>query len=275
MSKFINEKNIRQFRNYGYTKIEDVLNKNDLNFIKKSIRNISNKYINFDCNNLNNKEFNNKLIHLRKNNSAKFSSLYDTMQSSIALKRIISSNKILQCVEKILSTNKEDITTTGETIRLDPPHDDRNSYDWHQERSYYPNNRNGKNGIFCWVPLHDISKNMGPLTICPKSHKEKFIFTEKKKISKGGSIDIKVPSKLVDKYKAKIIPIEEGSIILAHMHLFHKSGKNVSKQFRFSFVARYHIGTSEDYLPGMKINTKWNSYEKNKFKKFGDTLSDL
>tara|TARA_B100000686_G_scaffold331260_1_gene394550 strand:+ start:5555 stop:6424 length:870 start_codon:yes stop_codon:yes gene_type:complete len=279
MKYVLNKNDIINFNKNGYIKLNNVVSINQLSLIKSTIKNIASKYIVLDKlendNNLNDVYFNNQLIDLRKKNREKFSSFYDTLQSSVALKKIISSSRILDCVESLLKLNKEDLAASGETIRLDPPSDDRNSYDWHQERSYYPNNRNGKNGIFCWAPLHDVSKKMGALVVCPKSHKERFVVNKKQQRIGKGSIDIKVPDNLIKKYQDKKIPIKAGSIIFSHLHLFHKSGNNLSNKFRFSFVARYHNAASKDYLPGMKINTKWNNYDIEKFKLLGDDLSDL
>ena len=41
-------------------------------------------------------------------------------------------------------------------MRIDSFIDQRNSYDWHQERSYYPMNEDG-NGIVVWIALSKIS----------------------------------------------------------------------------------------------------------------------
>ena len=55
---------------------------------------------------------------------------------------------------------------------MDPPTDDRNSLDWHQEASYYKQNLDPSHGIVAWIPLHDVRIAHGPVMVCPGSHRE-------------------------------------------------------------------------------------------------------
>ena len=50
------------------------------------------------------------------------------------------------------------IGVSGTMLRLDPPNDRRNLYDWHQDHSYYRQNKSGKNGLVISVALHNIDK---------------------------------------------------------------------------------------------------------------------
>ena len=43
----------------------------------------------------------------------------------------------------------------------------RNIAGWHQEISYLRNN-----GLVIWIPLSDITPDLGSLQVCPKSHNE-------------------------------------------------------------------------------------------------------
>ena len=53
---------------------------------------------------------------------------------------------------------------------MDLPHDKLHYVDWHQDRSYFPQNRDGLHGLVCWIPLTDITEEMGAIHISPKSH---------------------------------------------------------------------------------------------------------
>ena len=46
------------------------------------------------------------------------------------------------------------IGVSGTMLRLDPPNDRRNLYDWHQDHSYYRQNKSGKNGLV--ISVHYI-----------------------------------------------------------------------------------------------------------------------
>ena len=59
-------------------------------------------------------------------------------------------------------------------LRLDPPNDRRNLYDWHQDHSYYRQNKSGKNGLVISAALHIIKKKES-FKGCSKSHNLGFL----------------------------------------------------------------------------------------------------
>jgi len=124
------------------------------------------------------------------------------------------------------------------------------------------------------IALHDIPVLKGSVIVAPASHVEPFILTQEDKAAAEGSIQHSVPKQLVDKYSELSVPLARGDVIIAHMHLFHKSGVNESGMFRFSAIARYHTITSDDYIAS-RGPKQWNQYDLEKFKALGDKLLDL
>ena len=186
-------------------------------------------------------------MNFRKKNPKIFSYYYDLVQSNIILKKITTNNKILNNISKLLKISINSISHSNVMVRMDGPEDSRNTYDWHQERSYYQiNNKYG--GIFVWIALVDINEKIGPLELIPSSHKYGFIKPIPKK-KKLGSLQNKVPINYIKENKDNIVSvkIKAGDAIFCDMNTFHKSGLNKSGLFRLSLISRFHDSNSDDF----------------------------
>ena len=64
---------------------------------------------------------------------------------------ILSKEKLLRLIEKILGVPRYYITLTDISVRMDAPKDNRNKLEWHQDLLYYRQNSNGKNGVVLWT----------------------------------------------------------------------------------------------------------------------------
>jgi len=241
------------YNNNGYVVVKKLFPKKDLDLIKYIAAQVfcSEFNLNFenyakawDC-----KIFNQKLIYLRKNNKSLFSYYYNIIQSNVIMKRIASNRKILNKIEKILSIKTKDLSHSICNLRIDAPNDTRNTYDWHQECSYYKQNENG-HGIVVWVAARNISQSLGPLMACEGSNSEGVLVPKIIK-KKWHSTQMCVPKEYVKKYKNKIksFIIKEGDTIFMDMRTFHCSGFNTSENFRLSIVSRYHDNSKQDFRP--------------------------
>ena len=206
----------------------------------------------------------------RKKYPKLFSYYYDLIQTNITLKKITTKEIILKNVSKLMKIDINSVSHSNAMIRLDGPSDDKNTYDWHQERSYYKmNSKSG--GIFVWIALVDMVQEVGPLEICTGSHKSGFI---KPKVSKkkNGSLQNIVSTFYLNKYKKKVksIKMNAGDAIFCNMNTFHKSGKNISGLFRMSFISRFHDSHADDFNsysdPG---NYNYHPYNNLKLKRLG------
>ena len=218
--------------------------------------------------------FHEKLIELRKNNPEEFGAIYDSLKTSLSLTQLVSDDKVFDNVAKLLKIKTSDLSISEPMCRLDVPNDNRNALDWHQERSFFPQNRDGMNGLVSWIPLTDITDEMGAIHISPKSHLEgqlKLSSNDKKDTSY--TTQIPVPEKFIEKYDDVTVPVNAGDAVFFNMLLFHRSGQNTSKQIRFAIQARFHTATSEDFIPFDLINY-YNPYIKQKLEKKFD-CSDI
>ena len=215
--------------------------------------------------------FHEKLIELRKNDREFFGAIYDSLKTSMSVAHLVTEYKVIQYVAEFLKTSVSDLAISEPMCRLDVPNDKRNNLGWHQEQSYFPQNRNGLNGLVCWIPLIDVTKEMGAIHISPKSFLEGPIKLHGDSDTKKDSLkstQINVPEKLVEKYDDVVVPVNEGDVVFFNMLMFHRSGKNLSSKIRFATQSRIHIATADDFCPFDLINyynpfIKQNLIEKN------------
>ena len=274
----MNLKNLlKKFDKEGFIKINNVISKKEILNLQKTIYFTFLKYKPFKIkkNLFDDNNFHESLIDLRKNNPDAFGSFYDTIQSSINLYNIVANKKLINIVSKISDLKKESISFNGENVRMDGPYDKKNSLGWHQDRAYYFQNRDGNKGIICWIPLSKIYNKLGPLEVCSSSAKDGFI-TVKRKIykKKGHSPQFKINKQMVKKYKKIKILANKGDILLINKNTIHRSGKNISKKFRFSLQIRFHDMSDRNYLPHKNIMT-YNKYEIRRMTNQGIDVSDI
>ena len=197
--------------------------------------------------------FHDELIRFRKSDPKRFSLLYDTAQTSISLLDLVYDEIIANTAAKLLNSSSTELSATDGMARMDAPLDKRNIAGWHQEISYLHND-----GLVVWIPLSDITAELGPLQICPKSHLEGEL-----KVVKQTDLPSDVSTVSIDEIKAEnlekysIMPVEikKGDALFFHTSLFHSSGVNKSNKFRFSCQTRYTPSTAENFIPFRQTKT--------------------
>ena len=219
--------------------------------------------------------FHQKLIEFRKNDPKSFGAMYDTLRTNLTLMQLVSDNLLIDNVTRMLEKKPSDISMSDPVVRLDVPEDQRNVHGWHQERSYFPHNRSGLNGMVCWIPLLDCMKENGTIYICEGSHKEGLLnTTREKKKDNSETTRISVPEDYVNKYESKIVEANQGDAVLFNMLLFHRSGQNTSDKVRFTIQNRIHVDSAEDFIPFEIIN-HYSEFVKQKLLEKNYDCSDI
>ena len=207
----------------------------------------------------NDKKLHEFLINLRVKNKEKFSMIYDLIQKNSVLEEFGIKNNLKKISNNFLYDNEKNLTMRVQ-LRIDPPVDTRNLYNWHQDSSYDNFNFNPKNGVVLWMPLIDAMINEGAPEIKPKSHSEKTVFILHSKWKKFQTPQLTVPKKYLDKYVTKIVPMKRNSCLCMFANLFHKSGKNISNKVRFTVIARFNKINSKDFYLYRKSKAFKNPY---------------
>ena len=276
----LSEDIVESYTKNGFAIVKNIVPTRRINSLLENIFNLFCKYSE-DYQDLKNIEqpwntelFHKKLIELRQKDPESFGAIYDSLKTSLTLTQLVTDDKVVDHIVKFLKIKSSDLAVSEPMCRLDVPNDKRNALDWHQERSFFPQNRNGLNGLVCWVALTDITEEMGPIHISPRSHTEgQLKLSSNRKKSTSYTTQIPVPEEFISKYEDLAVPVNAGDGIFFNMLLFHRSGQNVSNKTRLAVQARFHTSTADDFIPFDLINY-YNPFVKQKLEKKYD-CSDI
>ena len=271
---------IESYTKNGFAIVKNIVPAQRINSLLENIFNLFCRY-STDYQELKNMEkpwntelFHKKLIEFRQKDPESFGAIYDSLKTSLTLTQLITDNKVVDFVAKFLKIKPSDLSISEPMCRLDVPNDKRNTLDWHQERSFFPQNRNGLNGLVCWIPLTDITEEMGPIHISPRSHAEgQLKLSNKTKKNTSYTTQIPVPEEFVSKYEDLVVRANAGDAVFFNMLLFHRSGQNISNKVRLATQGRFHTSTADDFIPFDLINY-YNPFVKQKLEKKYD-CSDI
>ena len=199
--------------------------------------------------------FHKKLIEFRKKDSKLFGAIYDSLKTSLTLTQLVSDDVIVDNVAKFLCVESSDVSISEPMCRLDVPNDKRNTLEWHQERSFFPQNRDGLHSLVCWIPLTSVTEEMGAIHISPERHAGGLIIpAQNEKKSELSTRQISVPEEHVKKYEDLVVPVDVGDVVFFNMLLYHRSGINISDKVRFAVQSRFHTATADDFIPFELVN---------------------
>ena len=252
------KQNIEKFRENGYFIAEHIVSEKKINAVLENIFRIYFKYN--PSSKLHELQepwksdlFHEEMIKFRKSDPKRFSLLYDSTQTSVPLLELLSEELILECSANLLDVKNNELSVSEWMIRMDAPADKRNVAGWHQEISYLRNN-----GLVIWIPLSDITPDLGSLQVCPKSHNEgELKVVQNKNLSSDVStvsVD-EIKPEYIAKYSKMDIEIKKGDVLFFNTKLFHRSGVNTSDRIRFSCQIRHAINTAEDFVPFRETKT--------------------
>ena len=199
--------------------------------------------------------FHKKLIEFRKKDPKLFGAIYDSLKTSLTLTQLVSDDVIVDNVAKFLCVESSDVSISEPMCRLDVPNDKRNTLEWHQERSFFPQNRDGLHSLVCWIPLTSVTEEMGAIHISPESHAGGLIIpAQNEKKSELSTRQISVPEEYIKKYEDLVVPVDVGDVVFFNMLLYHRSGVNISDKVRFAVQSRFHTATADDFIPFELVN---------------------
>ena len=189
--------------------------------------------------------FHEEIIKFRDENQNEFSEVYDICQSSIPLVQLITSKRISEICAILLHCQPIELSQIGNMVRMDTPNDTRNKTAWHQEMQFVRNP-----GLVLWIPLVEITDDIGQLHILEKSHLDGEIILESYETSDYTTSRVskcEIPEKILEKYEEKAIKINKGDALFFDNMLLHSSGDNTSKRIRFTCQTRFGNSLSNEF----------------------------
>jgi hypothetical protein len=240
----------------GYLRVPNVFSDTEVDNIRRLIYRLYQKFQPDDdeLNNLaapwNDLRFDRKMIELRARDPKMFGALYDCAQGSVEISHFVTNRKIVEIAADCLGEDADALGYSGIMFRMDPPRDQRNALNWHQDRAYYPQNENGDHGLVTTIALQDIKTDTGALMICPGSQREGFVpAVMQSKTDYETTEQRGIPAHLIERYPQIPAEMSKGDLTLMNMNVFHRSGNNSGNNIRYSALCRFHRIMADDYVP--------------------------
>jgi hypothetical protein len=156
-------------------------------------------------------ELDQAMLRLRAERPRVFGAVYDSVQVSASLLRVVLAQRVIETAAQLLGDSPDGLAATGQMLRMDVPDDNRNALDWHQEASYYEQNRDGNHGIVCWIAMRDVGELEGSMMLCPSSHKLGLVrVASSGKQSYESSEQLRAPHEIVARFsRSRSAPARE------------------------------------------------------------------
>jgi hypothetical protein len=167
--------------------------------------------------------------------------VYDAVKQIPSFVRLVSSLKNEKLYSFLRRNSLPGIAAGGYGIRINNPFEEMYRASWHQE---YPAQLRSIDGIVFWSPLVQVLKEMGPVSILPKSHKEGplAVFTsDPKNEGKAGAyaLILEKEGEILEKYE-EVAPLTKPTdLVLMDFLAVHASGFNSSNRALWSMQFRY------------------------------------
>lgn len=183
--------------------------------------------------------FDNGFMDLVKEDRRFGSEVYDAVKMIPPFIRLFASQRHQRLFESIRKGALTGISLPSQGIRIDPPDEDQFRAFWHQEFLYQPQSMDG---VVFWAPLVPITKDIGPLEICPGSQQEGLLKYQKEikdpSLPKAFALSVKNPDEVVDKYPKLAPLVNPGDLLIMDFLTLHQSGFNRSRRARWSMQMR-------------------------------------
>lgn len=127
----------------------------------------------------------------------------------------------------------------------------KSAFGWHTDKAYWPS-CTSNNMLTAWVPLQDVTIDMGPMIVVENSHNWTFD-EDLKKFCAAGNKDLKEFENFLEKSKAdeyKLIPmtLKKGQLSFHNANSFHASTINTSNLKRITLTIHLQ-DFSNNYKP--------------------------
>ena len=163
----------------------------------------------------------------------KFYSFCVEMGKILPTIQIAGIPSILSLIKRVLNT--ENIYLTDGAIFYNKIDVKRLQYDWHTEKSYFPN---ANEVITLWYPwLHNVNVDNGTMIVADASHKK--IHTAERISVKDGLTQMKIKEKDLEEFHFTPCTLELGDVVLFKLNTVHKTGVNKSGIPRTTMITRF------------------------------------
>jgi len=128
----------------------------------------------------------------------------------------------------LLGVDEARLTSWGHMIRKPPG---GRSAPWHQDHAYWPPELEF-NALGCWLPLHDVTVEMGAMQFIPGSHRRGLLPHRHADEPRHNLLEVIEP---VDPAAAVPCPLKAGGATFHHSETLHYTAPNATDRARLAF----------------------------------------
>ena len=240
-SKKEKEKIFKNIRENGYSALNNIYSKKQLNNVKDALVNILNYIVPDDKI----KDLHKKYYQVKEHSMKLKGHFFDMTSFEIGTLQLLYEPKIIDLVKGYFNTK---VVFSGRPcIHI---HDSENErfLEPHQETNQY-----ARDFLFIWAPLFDATGDQGGLEIYKKSHTQGY-WTHNP-TNKLGSSHLK--NDVINQLEKEKVEVKAGSALLVHSALVHGSVLTKKKKFaRFILCDRYSPLQKIPYLKDENASIK-------------------
>jgi len=159
--------------------------------------------------------------------------VYDAIQWLPEYLEILSSSGLVDVSKVLLNTERVISPPILSWVRIDRQGEQQNSFPWHQDYTY---NLASQPTITAWLPLLDITEEMGPIEVVPRSHHFHYPVEVRESDRYAAISDVNTND--LDTQAITVTP-KKGEALFFHELLLHRSGSNRSDRARWVLNARW------------------------------------
>lgn len=189
--------------------------------------------------------------------------IYDVVKQVPEFFRLTALSQNQKLAEKLCESNNVGLAGGGSGIRINNPGESKFLAGWHQE---YPAQLRSMDGLVFWSPLVALTPEIGPVVVCPKSHKNgvyPMTMSDDKSIPEAYRLQINDEEKILSSFEQIAPCIFPGDLIVMNFLTLHRSGINKSER-RALWSMQFRYFNFED-IEGKKINWVGSYINGNKF----------
>lgn len=176
--------------------------------------------------------------------------VYDAIKQIPEFMQLVSSDRNRSLFSKLRETDLPGLAAAGYGIRIDNPHEEAYRSHWHYE---YRDQLRSVDGLVYWTPLIPITPEIGPVNICPGSHRDGLRRSYRDDSGQSGAYALRIENEeeVITKFGVEAPLSKPGDLLLIDFLTLHASGVNDSSRSRWSMQFRYFNFNHES---GIKLN---------------------
>ena len=235
----LTEEQLADFKTLGYAYLTNYVSKSFLDSLRVTISEWSAAYAaEFGFGDLptssSPEHFDDALLALRAADIGGAGRVYDAIKKMPLFMQWASDQRHVDLTRQLLDTGNVGVASRGWGMRIDYPHDTKHKTQLHQD---IVSQLCGPRGVVIWSPLRDITSDMGPVVLYPRSHLQGVFPVEARGASSQDFV-IRNQGQLKSRFPAIAPEVKAGDAVVIDFMLLHESGFNASSCPRWSMLTR-------------------------------------